>query len=278
LHRRDSTSSIELLTVGSGSKKPFTPSTSKAVSRESFYRLCEAILGKIKSRAHAIDRQIPPTVVLLQMTRRCMYALRGVVKTTLLQFRPTVLFLGSGVVMRTASMCRFGKGVTLENGVMIDGLSRRGIVLGNQVYIGPHSIIRSGGMHNLGQGLIMGSNCSCDAWCFFGAGGMITIGHNVIIGQHASFHAETHLHASTEIPIRSQGVEARPITIEDDCWIGANVTILGGAQIGKGSIVAAGAVVRGSFPPFSVIGGVPAKVIKSRLHAPDPAFTAGDKR
>ena len=278
MHQRDSTSGIELLAVGTTAREPLKSMSSKAVNRESFYRLCEAFLGKIKSRSHTIDRQIPPNVVLLQMTRRCTYALRGLLKTTFLQFRPKVLFLGRGVVMRSATMCRFGRGVTLENGVMIDGLSRCGVILGDQVYIGPHSIIRSGSMRNLGQGLIMGSNCSCDAWCFFGAGGMITIGNDVIIGQHASFHAETHLHASTEIPIRAQGVEAQPITIEDDCWIGANVTILGGAHIGKGSIVAAGAVVRGSFPPLAVIGGVPAKVIKSRLQTADPIFTARDKQ
>jgi acetyltransferase-like isoleucine patch superfamily enzyme len=251
--------------------------TFKAFNRESFYGLCEAILGKIKSRSHSIDREVPPNVVFLQMMRRCTYALRGLFKTSFLQFRPRVLFLGRGVVMRSATMCRFGKSVTLENGVMIDGLSRHGIILGDQVYIGPHSIIRSGSMHKLGQGLIMGSDCSCDAWCFFGAGGMITIGHNVIIGQHASFHAETHLHASTEVPIRAQGVEAQPITIEDDCWIGANVTILGGAHIGKGSIVAAGAVVRGAFPPFVIIGGVPAKVIKSRLQVVERGFASSDQ-
>lgn len=56
-----------------------------------------------------------------------------------------------------------------------------------------------------------------------------------------------------------------PVTIEDGCWIGANVTILKGVTIGSGSIVAAGAVVTKSFPPYSIIGGVPAKLIKMRF-------------
>lgn len=56
-----------------------------------------------------------------------------------------------------------------------------------------------------------------------------------------------------------------PVTIEDDVWAGANVTILKGVTIGRGSIIAAGAVVTKSCPPYSIIGGIPAKVIKFRF-------------
>ena len=56
-----------------------------------------------------------------------------------------------------------------------------------------------------------------------------------------------------------------PIVIEDGVWCGANVTILKGVTIGKDSIVAAGAVVTKSFPPYSIIGGVPAKLLKKRF-------------
>lgn len=56
-----------------------------------------------------------------------------------------------------------------------------------------------------------------------------------------------------------------PVVIEDGVWCGANVTILKGVTIGRGSVVAAGAVVTKSFPPYSIIGGVPAKLIKMRF-------------
>lgn len=56
-----------------------------------------------------------------------------------------------------------------------------------------------------------------------------------------------------------------PVVIEDDVWCGANVTILKGVTIGRGSVIAAGAVVTKSFPPYSIIGGVPAKLIKMRF-------------
>ena len=57
----------------------------------------------------------------------------------------------------------------------------------------------------------------------------------------------------------------QPVVIEDDVWCGANVTILKGVTIGHGSVVAAGAVVTKSFPPYSIIGGIPAKLIKMRF-------------
>ena len=56
-----------------------------------------------------------------------------------------------------------------------------------------------------------------------------------------------------------------PVIIEDDVWTGANVTILKGVTIGRGSVIAAGAVVTKSFPPYSIIGGVPAKLLKMRF-------------
>jgi acetyltransferase-like isoleucine patch superfamily enzyme len=241
--------------------KPFD----NAMIFDAYDRILAWLKGRHAGQARLIDRRIPSGAVVAILSRRCLYALRGLIKTTVLQQRPRVMFAGPGVVLRHARFCRFGRNVTLETGVTIDALSQTGVVFGDQVSIGAYSIVRCSHLANLGEGLTMGSYCSCDAWCFFGAGGKITIGSNVMMGQHTSFHAETHLHESTDLPIRSQGVEPRPITIEDDCWIGANVTFLGGAYVGRGSIVAAGAVVRGTFPPYAVIAGVPAKIVKSRL-------------
>lgn len=58
-----------------------------------------------------------------------------------------------------------------------------------------------------------------------------------------------------------------PVVIEDDVWVGSNVTILKGVTIGRGSVIAARAVVTKSCPPYSIIGGVPAKVLKMRFSA-----------
>ena len=65
-------------------------------------------------------------------------------------------------------------------------------------------------------------------------------------------------------PIRMQGHSIKNISIDDDVWIGANAVILGGVNIGRGAIVAAGSVVSKDVPPHTVVGGVPARTIKMR--------------
>jgi acetyltransferase-like isoleucine patch superfamily enzyme len=71
-----------------------------------------------------------------------------------------------------------------------------------------------------------------------------------------------HVYADVETPIYLQPVTTSTITIEDDCWIGANAVITAGVTIGKHSVIAGGAVVTKNIPPFSVAVGNPAKVIK----------------
>ena len=64
-------------------------------------------------------------------------------------------------------------------------------------------------------------------------------------------------------PFIEQGITAEGIIIEDDVWIGASAVITDGVRVGKGAVVAAGAVVTKDVPPHSVVGGVPAKIIKT---------------
>jgi maltose O-acetyltransferase len=73
-----------------------------------------------------------------------------------------------------------------------------------------------------------------------------------------------HRHDSIETPMCGQGGYATKVIIEDDVWIGIRVIVLPGVKIGKGSIVGAGAVVTKDVPPWTIVGGVPAKVIKRR--------------
>jgi acetyltransferase-like isoleucine patch superfamily enzyme len=95
-------------------------------------------------------------------------------------------------------------------------------------------------------------------------GGPITIGNQVHIAPHVMMFAASHKFADTDIPICKQGVEAAPITIEDDVWVAGNVVITAGVRIGHGSVIGAGAVVTKDIPPWSVAVGVPARVIRTR--------------
>lgn len=97
----------------------------------------------------------------------------------------------------------------------------------------------------------------------------LTIGKKVIFGPHPTIITGDHridvigkyiMDSKEKLPENDA-----PVIIEDDVWTGANVTILKGVTIGRGSVIAAGAVVTKSFPHYSIIGGVPAKLIKMRF-------------
>jgi len=169
------------------------------------------------------------------------------------------------VELRNRKMISFSKGVTIGKNSVIDGLSREGVKIGDCVSIGQFCIIEATGViSDIGKGLCIGANSGLGAFSFIGAAGGVDIGGNVIMGQKVSFHSENHVHDKTGMPIRTQGVTRKGIVVDDDCWIGAGVIFLDGAHVGTGCIIAAGAVVRGNIPPYSIAGGVPAKVIRSR--------------
>lgn len=74
----------------------------------------------------------------------------------------------------------------------------------------------------------------------------------------------SHGHERVDIPMRKQGYFDSPVYIEDDVWIGTRAIILPGVRVGTGSIVGCGAVVSRDVEPFSIVGGIPAKLIRKR--------------
>ena len=92
--------------------------------------------------------------------------------------------------------------------------------------------------------------------------GPVTIGSHVNLAQGITVTALNHNFNEADKRIDEQGVSTKPVVIEDDIWIGANAAIMPGVTIGRHSVVAAGAVVTRDVPPYSVVAGVPAKIIK----------------
>ncbi|KAJ5779058.1 hypothetical protein N7457_006778 [Penicillium paradoxum] len=93
--------------------------------------------------------------------------------------------------------------------------------------------------------------------------GLVSIGNNVMIGPNVNLITGEH-ETSIEARKANQGLEfTRPIVIGDECWIGANVTVLAGVTTGHGSSIGAGSVVKRDIPPLSVAVGSPARVIRS---------------
>ena len=92
--------------------------------------------------------------------------------------------------------------------------------------------------------------------------GPVRIGNNVNLAQGITVTALNHNFDDTTKRIDQQGVSTKAVTINDDVWIGANAVVLPGVTIGTHSVVAAGAVVSKDVPPYTIVAGVPAKVIK----------------
>ena len=91
----------------------------------------------------------------------------------------------------------------------------------------------------------------------------VTIGNYVAIGNGSTIFTHNHVYTDRSKAAWKGGIITGPVTIKDGCWIGANVTIMPGVTIGKRSVIAAGAIVTKDVPDEVVMGGVPAKYLKS---------------
>lgn len=228
--------------------------------------IVETIISKLKKdpdykfKAVYTDRQLFNIV-----KYRGLQIARGLFGRLKIKMSNGVLFCGRAVVIENGYMIKSGPNLILEDYVQINALSEKGIILGRNVTIGKAAIIMcSGVIANKGVGLIIGDYSAVGAQSFIGAQGGITIGNDVIMGPGVRIFSENHNFDRFDTPIRKQGESRSPVTIEDDCWIGSGVTILGGVTIGRGTVIAAGSVVTKNIPSMSIVAGIPAKVLKTR--------------
>lgn len=112
-------------------------------------------------------------------------------------------------------------------------------------------------------GLEIGNNVGVMPGSFFRAGGGIRIGNNVFIARNFTCYSENHNYRGDRLPYDYELV-AKPVVIEDNVWIGINVTVIPGVRIGEGAVIGAGAIVSQDVPPLAVVGSAPPHVIKSR--------------
>lgn len=112
---------------------------------------------------------------------------------------------------------------------------------------------------NYGKGITIGKNVFINFDCTFLSLGGITIEDDVLIGPKVSLITENH----PLEPQHRKGLTGKSIIIKKNTWIGANVTILPGVTVGENSVVAAGAVVSKDVPENTIVGGIPAKIIKT---------------
>jgi acetyltransferase-like isoleucine patch superfamily enzyme len=148
-----------------------------------------------------------------------------------------------------------GRGASIKWHTRIDVLPFNQFTMGRNAVIEDFSTINNGvGDVIIGDDTLIGmSNVII---------GPVTIGNNVIFAQNIVASGLNHEYRDVTIPISKQKIVVSPIVIEDDCWIAANSVITSGVTIGKHSVVAGGAVVTKDVPPYSVVAGNPAKIIK----------------
>lgn len=170
---------------------------------------------------------------------------------------PTVAGMGARLLVwrRLFAACgsaRFQPGITLK------GCANMHLADGVRIGKGCH-------LYAEGGELRMDYRASCSPGTTIDAsGGRILIGQCTAIGPNVVIRAANHRFDRLDIPIMDQGHEPGEVIIGDDVWIAANCCITPGVHIGKGAIVGAGAVVTRNVEPFSIVGGVPAKVIGRR--------------
>ncbi|OOZ40926.1 hypothetical protein BOW52_05235 [Solemya elarraichensis gill symbiont] len=137
-----------------------------------------------------------------------------------------------------------------------------------KITIGPDSSLDRGViLRAYGGSITIGSDCTVNPYSLLYGGGGLKIGNGVRIAAHTVIVPSNHIYSDPEKYIYSQGESKQGITIEDDVWIGAGVRILDGIVIGKGSVIGAGSVVTKSTEPYSIVVGVPARQISTRLRS-----------
>jgi acetyltransferase-like isoleucine patch superfamily enzyme len=143
-----------------------------------------------------------------------------------------------GFAMERRGRISLGRRCTLEQGVVAHPYGGA-IILGDNVFIGPYTVI-------------------------YGHGG-VTIGADTLVSMHCRILSSNHTVPAAGETIRAQPDLLLPTAIGRDVWLGAGVTILGGVTVGDGCVVGAGAVVTKDLPPHSVAMGVPAAVVRQRI-------------
>ena len=168
----------------------------------------------------------------------------------------------NGVRLRFANHIRLGHGVYLDQGTYLHACP-------NGIEIGAGSIVMHGAVLHVynfrgmpHSGIKIGTDSLIGEYTVIRGQGGVTIGNRVYTSPFSQIIAVNHIFDDPARSFVDQGITARGIVIEDDVWIGASAIITDGVRVGKGAVIAAGAVVTTDVLPHTVVAGVPAKVIR----------------
>jgi acetyltransferase-like isoleucine patch superfamily enzyme len=229
-------------------------------------KVVERLYQKMKSDStYELTDWLPTGVLLGEIWSRGWMAIRGILNRGRFAKTKGILFLGRDVRLRASRRISIGRSVSIHDHVFLDGLCRDEVNIGDNVTIREYSIIEcTGVLRAPGEGLVIGNNVGISQHAFIGVRGKVVIGNNVIMGPNVTIYAANHNFEDPDRLINDQGESREGIMIEDDCWLGTGCVILDGVKIGQGSVIAAGCVVTKSVPPYSIVAGIPGRVIRTR--------------
>ena len=228
-------------------------------------QIVNKIIRSLGKKDYSIDNALSSIDLVIIVMLKISDLLRGTWHRLYFSSSKGLVFVGKRSVIKHAHLIKSGKTLTIGKNVNINALSKKGISFGNNVTIRDNTIIEcSGVIRNLGEGLIIEDNVGVSQNCLIAVRGNIRIGFNTILGPGVSIFSENHKFDRLDIPIVSQGEIREDVNIGSDVWIGSGSIILSGVHIGDHSIIAAGSVVNRNVPDYTIVGGCPAKVIKTR--------------
>jgi acetyltransferase-like isoleucine patch superfamily enzyme len=169
---------------------------------------------------------------------------------------------GRDMTIRHPHKIKIGNNVALDDNCIVDakGDENQGITIGNNVFIGRNSIV-----YCKGGDIVLEDDVNISSNCQIFSSNSLTVGSGTMIGAYSYFLSGGEYDYEDPTPFAQQsGMETKgPLTIGRDCWLGARVTVLDGANIGDHCVIAAGAVVNKPIAASSIAAGIPAKIIKS---------------
>lgn len=173
-----------------------------------------------------------------------------------------VAAIENGVRIRFADRIQLGRNVYLDQGVYLHACPD-GIRIGDNSFVMHGSVLHVYNFRNLPHAFIrIGANSLIGELNVLRGQGGITIGDRVYTAPMVQVLAVNHVFDDPDRPMAEQGITADGIVIEDDVWIGAGAIITDGVRVCKGAVVAAGAVVTQDVPAYTVVGGVPARMLR----------------